>query len=302
MDARRSRGKAVRDGLRHPQRADPHSRSRTRWKKCCGSGTIVGLANHTILVAKDGVERPIDDSAAPIGDEAGKMVGVVLTFRDVTEQREADRALRETGARTPTRDGPRPGVSRPLRPGGPLRFVNKGYAERFGLTPPDLLGKRIRDVVGEQAYANFGQHVEAALSGQSVEFEVEIPYERIGPHVMHCAYAPEFDASGRVEGLVAVITDVTQRKRAEDALRESEQRFARFMQHLPGLAWIKDGQGPLRLRQRCRRPSLPHATGGTLRQDRRRRVPAGDGRTVQRERPAGRVERDRRAGDRGVGA
>ena len=87
------------------------------------------------------------------------------------------------------------------------------------------------------------QHVEAALSGQSVEFEVEIPYERIGPHVMHCAYAPEYDASGRAEGFVAVITDVTQQRRAEVALRESEQRFARFMQHLPGLAWIKDIQG-----------------------------------------------------------
>ena len=64
-------------------------------EKVLRDGTIVGLANHTILVAKDGVERPIDDSAAPIRDEAGKMVGVVLTFRDVTEQREADRALRE---------------------------------------------------------------------------------------------------------------------------------------------------------------------------------------------------------------
>ena len=87
------------------------------------------------------------------------------------------------------------------------------------------------------------RHVESVLAGQPVEFEVEIPYERIGRHIMHAAYAPEFDASGRVEGFVAVITDVTERKRAEDALRASEQRFARFMQHLPGLAWIKDGQG-----------------------------------------------------------
>jgi PAS domain S-box-containing protein len=53
-------------------------------------GIVVGLANHTILIAKDGAERPIDDSAAPIRDAAGKMLGVVLIFRDVTEQRRAE--------------------------------------------------------------------------------------------------------------------------------------------------------------------------------------------------------------------
>ena len=68
----------------------PASRSRTRSRGCCGRASIVGLANHTVLIAKDGTERPIDDSAAPIRDAAGKMVGVVLIFRDVTEQRRAE--------------------------------------------------------------------------------------------------------------------------------------------------------------------------------------------------------------------
>ena len=53
-------------------------------------GAVVGLGNHTILVAKDGTERPIDDSAAPIRDGAGTMLGVVLIFRDVAEQRRAE--------------------------------------------------------------------------------------------------------------------------------------------------------------------------------------------------------------------
>ncbi len=63
-------------------------------------GVVVGLANHTILIARDGTERPIDDSAAPIRDAtAGATVGVVLTFRDVTEQRRAEIAMRESEAR-----------------------------------------------------------------------------------------------------------------------------------------------------------------------------------------------------------
>ncbi len=53
-------------------------------------GVIVGLANHTVLIAKDGTERPIDDSAAPILDADGKVVGSVLVFRDITERRRAE--------------------------------------------------------------------------------------------------------------------------------------------------------------------------------------------------------------------
>ena len=56
-------------------------------------GTLVGLANHTILIAKDGAEHPIADSAAPIRGEDGAVLGAVLVFRDVTEERQAERAL-----------------------------------------------------------------------------------------------------------------------------------------------------------------------------------------------------------------
>ncbi len=56
-------------------------------------GHVVGLANHTILIARDGSERPIADSAAPIRDAEGRMLGVVLVFRDITDERRAEEAL-----------------------------------------------------------------------------------------------------------------------------------------------------------------------------------------------------------------
>jgi PAS domain S-box-containing protein len=62
-------------------------------------GIVVGLANHTLLLSKDGREIPIDDSAAPIRDTDGRMIGCVLTFRDVTEHRNAERVLREAEKR-----------------------------------------------------------------------------------------------------------------------------------------------------------------------------------------------------------
>ena len=57
-------------------------------------GVVVGLANHTVLISRDGVERPIDDSAAPIRNAQGKIIGAVLVFRDVTERRESEEELR----------------------------------------------------------------------------------------------------------------------------------------------------------------------------------------------------------------
>jgi PAS domain S-box-containing protein len=63
------------------------------------AGVVVGLANHSVLVARDGEEIPIDDSGAPIRDADGLLVGVVLVFRDVREQRRAEVALRESEER-----------------------------------------------------------------------------------------------------------------------------------------------------------------------------------------------------------
>src|SRR4030095_8838385 len=59
-------------------------------------GLVAGLANHTVLICKDGSERPIDDSAAPIRDEAGHMTGIVLVFPHISERRALHRQLEES--------------------------------------------------------------------------------------------------------------------------------------------------------------------------------------------------------------
>jgi PAS domain S-box-containing protein len=58
-------------------------------------GLIVGLANHTLLIARDGAERPIDDSAAPIRNAQGQVASCVLVFRDITERRRAERRIQD---------------------------------------------------------------------------------------------------------------------------------------------------------------------------------------------------------------
>jgi len=61
--------------------------------KAIRMGAVVGLANHTVLISKNGTEWPIDDSAAPIRDEAGRVIGVVMVFHDITDRRASEQLL-----------------------------------------------------------------------------------------------------------------------------------------------------------------------------------------------------------------
>ncbi len=74
--------------------------------KVLRTGLVTDLGNHTILIAKDGTERPIEDSAAPIRDSNGDVIGVVLVFRDVTERKLADAALRHIASHDALTDLP----------------------------------------------------------------------------------------------------------------------------------------------------------------------------------------------------
>jgi PAS domain S-box-containing protein len=67
--------------------------------KVLREGAVVGLGNHTVLIGRDGRERPIDDSGAPIRDGRGGVVGVVLVFRDITERRASEHQLHENDRR-----------------------------------------------------------------------------------------------------------------------------------------------------------------------------------------------------------
>jgi len=109
---------------------------------------------------------------------------------------------------------------------GRYTFVNRNYAERRGLTPEQVVGKRIPEVVGEKAWAIFEPYVRKCLAGNTIECELEIdlPYRPGEPQFVHCYYEPEW-RDDKVVGLIAAITNITSLKRAEAALRESEVTF-----------------------------------------------------------------------------
>lgn len=59
-------------------------------------GLVVGLANHTALISRNGTEFPIEDSGAPIRDKEGQITGVVLVFHNISEKKKAERVLRNS--------------------------------------------------------------------------------------------------------------------------------------------------------------------------------------------------------------
>ncbi|HEY3391448.1 MAG TPA: PAS domain S-box protein, partial [Lacipirellulaceae bacterium] len=110
-------------------------------------GRIVGLANHTVLIARDGTERPIDDSAAPIRDATGTIVGAVLTFRDITEQRRAHAALRESEARKAAILQTALDCIITMNHEGKVVEFNPAAESTFGYARDDVIGKELCDLI-----------------------------------------------------------------------------------------------------------------------------------------------------------
>ena len=110
-----------------------------------------------------------------------------------------------------------------------FKFVNRPYAARFGLEPADLIGRRIPEILGHEAYDTIKPYLARALAGKHVDVEIEVPYERLGRQFMRFAYEPELDEHGAVIGYVAAIINVSDRRRAEEALREANSRKDAFL-------------------------------------------------------------------------
>jgi PAS domain S-box-containing protein len=123
------------------------------------------------------------------------------------------------------------------------QYVNQRYANRFGLTPEQVHGRRIPEIVGPDAYETFRKYVDAALGGISTEFEVEVPYGSIGVHFMQCAYVPDFGPDQSIRGFVAVMSDITERKRGERTLQENERRYRHLADAMPQIVWTARPDG-----------------------------------------------------------
>ncbi len=197
--------------------------------KVLREGIVVGLANHTALITKGGMHRPIDDSAAPIRGERGRLRGVVLIFRDVANRREAERALQASEARkAAVVNAALDGVITIDHAGNIVEF-NRAAEQIFETTKETVLGREAAEILIPPAYRErhrkalvrcvatgdgpiLNQRLEfSALRNSGEEFPIEIAIAQISHH------PPLF---------TGFLRDISDRKQTEAALAERMQLLA----------------------------------------------------------------------------
>jgi PAS domain S-box-containing protein len=187
-------------------------------------GVVVGLANHTVLIRKDGQECPIDDSAAPIRNEFGYVSGCVLIFRDVTAQRliERNRAGQLLTARllaSIVESSNDAIISKSLD--GIIQSWNAAAERLFGYTAERAVGKHISLIIPPERIAEEDTIIARIKDGQRIEhFETE-RMRSDGRHItVSLTISPLKDDAGNVIGASKIARDMTERKRLEDNLRK----------------------------------------------------------------------------------
>ncbi len=179
-------------------------------------GVIVGLANHTLLIARDGTERPIDDSAAPIRGEDGAVAGVVLVFRDVTAARQALETRLRLAAIVESSDDAI--ISKTLD--GIITSWNKGAERLYGYKADEMIGKPLATLVPADHPNELPPIMERLKRGEQIDhFETVRVHKNGGRIDVSLTISPIKNAAGAIIGASKIARDITARKRKAEAQR-----------------------------------------------------------------------------------
>ncbi|EGJ11634.1 PAS domain-containing protein [Rubrivivax benzoatilyticus] len=195
-------------------------------------GEVVELANDTMLLTRDGRRLYIEDSAAPIRGRDGTIDGVVMVFRDVSERYEARRALRERERLLAGITDALPGPVARLDIEGRYLFANAAYRDWYGVDPARLVGRPMREVLGEAAHAHVAPQLARVRRGETVRFEMPLTTADGVARALFVTLVPDRNADGSMQGHFVLVVDISDIKRAEDARRASERRARALLENL----------------------------------------------------------------------
>jgi PAS domain S-box-containing protein len=204
-------------------------------EKVCRNGTVVGLANHTILVSRTGTEINIDDSAAPIVEDDGKLSGIVLIFRDIRERRlheqERETLFEEVNKRYAELEATynNAAIAMALIDATDFRYlrVNPKLCEMLNLSQEEITGSKVSDVAAN--VPGLEDALRTVAAGQPVAgglLEGELSTSPGIKRFWTMDYTPVFGRDGEVVAIAAASAEITRQKHAEAILIRNEKLAA----------------------------------------------------------------------------
>lgn len=121
------------------------------------------------------------------------------------------------------------------------RFVNRTYERWFGLERAAVLGKTMRELLGDSAYAVTAPYVERALTGEALKYEREFVLPGGRAVSLEPNYIPDRDEHGRVRGFIALVHDITDRRQAQRRIEAQRRRFEDVLTQAPAAISIHSG-------------------------------------------------------------
>jgi PAS domain S-box-containing protein len=189
-------------------------------------GTTVGLANHTLLVARDRTERAIDDSASPIRRTDGTISGAVLVFRDVSQHRDANEMRARLAAIVTSSDDAI--ISKDLR--GRITSWNTGAQRLFGYSAEEMVGKHISLIIPPKNLKEETEILERISRGERIEHFETVRLSKAGRLVeVSLTVSPIRNAEGLVIGASKIARDIAEQRRIRVALEQAKVGLERVV-------------------------------------------------------------------------
>jgi PAS domain S-box-containing protein len=188
--------------------------------KVLREGKIAGLANHTVLIARDGTEIPIDDSGAPIHGESSGIQGTVLVFRDITERRGAERNAAYLEAIVASSDAAIIGKSLD----GIIQSWNTAAERLYGYRAEEIIGHPAVDLIPPDRVHEESDILEQMRrGGRIIHFETVRRRKDGTPVNVSLVISPIRDKSGQIIGISHVARDITEQKAFAENLRQTQK-------------------------------------------------------------------------------
>ncbi|MCD2451622.1 PAS domain S-box protein [Methylicorpusculum oleiharenae] len=185
-------------------------------------GSIQGLTNHTVLIARNGDESDIADSCAPIRDRDNQVIGAVLVFRDVTKEYAAQQALHDSNAMIQTiLNTVVDGIITLHARGGMLETVNPAAETMFGYSAAELIGQNFSELIPEldQDQRNGSlEYYSASKEARAVGLGLEVSGRRKDGSCFPMEIAVSEMWLGGERYFTGILRDITARKQAEETL------------------------------------------------------------------------------------